>query len=178
MSIHNIKIFFNIFIQLIFIVYSHLIAYSDIIQITTHHNHVASAAQATHIRLINNKLVTKLIITARVIIFTLSLTLQTQASILKLIWSKKLNVKNNTEYCNIIQEVRNFPQNNTYDIGIAKVNKNKLKAIEMITKLFTNNSFTREIFEVSHFPCISEKRGKRRPKIGHIIIKGIPIIDR
>lgn len=126
----------------------------------------------------NNKLVKKFIITARVIIFTLSLTLQTPARILKLICNKKLNVKNNIEYCNIIQEVRNFSQKSTYDIGIAKVNKNKLNAMEIITKLFTNSSFTREIFEVSHLLYISENRGSNSPNIGPIIIKGILTIDK
>jgi regulator of sigma D len=113
---------------------------------------------------------------AILIIFNLSLTLHIQARILKFICSKKLNVKNNIEYCSILQDFIKFSQNNIYDIISAKTKNSILKAIARAIKFFCIICFTSFIFSYFFSACNCEKIGNSKANIGQIIINGIAII--
>jgi hypothetical protein len=110
--------------------------------------------------------------------FSLSFTFQFAARILKFIWSKKLKLKNNIEYCKITQDIRNLSQKRIVEIIFQKTKSNIEKQIEKDKKFLVNTDFTILILWYSFFATISENTGNKNQKIGPIIIKGIQIMLR
>lgn len=151
---------------------------SDSIKIKTHPNHVARAAQFTQINLINKKFKIILKTRAIIIILSLSFSFQLAASILKFICSKKLKLKNNIEYCNIIHEFKNFSQKRIIAIICQNTKKSIEKTIENAKKFFVIIDFINFILSISFFATISQYTGNKKEKIGQIKIKGIHIILR
>lgn len=111
-------------------------------------------------------------------IFSLCLASQSPAIRLKFICKRKLKIKNKIEHCKIIPEVSNFSEYKTFAISGQKINKNPLKIIQIIIKIFEKFCFIIFIFSFCQELYNSEKIGIRIIKIGQRKINGIFIILR
>ena len=134
---------------------------------------VANAAPLTHISLISNIFSIIFITIATRVMLSLDLILPIAQSILKLIWSRKLNIRNRDEYFNISHDFKKVSQKNIYAIFSENINKNNPKNIPNTVKYLLKNTFIPIILSILFLEYCSENTGRSSRKTGQISKKGI-----